>query len=268
MNAVVDWLTGNVASNVAASLIIGGLLFVWATLYATWGAARIWPVHLGTGLFTPRAELPTVVAATSGHTPQGRPMTGAGQFSAVAALTPSLRSAYRRSLDHRKILLSDEVGQIQTHATRDLIVIGAPSTNRTTAAVLAELELPEGYGLVHRAEGGDEIRWPGLEELVQDRPGLLSALGLIIQCRTPFNQRKGFVTIIAGVKHTTSGTYGTAGAAIALVEDRRLRRSVTDTLLRRERPWMALVQAHVTSDSTVGQIADVQVLATAELPRS
>jgi hypothetical protein len=267
MEAVVQWLIGNVASNVAASLIIAGLVFLWVTAYTTWGAARIWPIHLGTSLLTPHAELPTVVAATSGHTPEGRPMTGAGQLNAVAALTPSLRSAYRRALDHRRILLSDEVGQIQTHATRDLILIGGPSTNRTTADVLAELDLPTGYGLIHSAVG-DQILWPRLDELVRDRPGLQSALGLIIQCRTPFNQRQGFVTIIAGVKQSTSGTFGTAGAAIALVEDKQLRRSAVDTLLRRERPWMALVQTHVTSDTKVGQIAEVEVLSLKDLPRS
>jgi hypothetical protein len=267
-----NWTT-DVPANVAANVVALALGVAIGWLYRKVTNQRIWSFADETKVVVYIAESARKVV-TKTRAPSGagngpseqvsyvRSATGVGQVRALAAVAPSLRTAYRK-LDLEKIRMASEgLGGDQKC---DLITLGGVKNSaRVTGAVLAELDRRfelhgssnedwlswrDDRGDVHdyEAEGNTYERRDEGGQLIQERE-IQRDYGLIIKAPNPWNT-KTTVVIFAG-----ASTYGTAAAATFFATQRRW---------RRPKYFEALVEVGVTG----GHSGDPQCLHLTKLQR-
>jgi hypothetical protein len=173
-----------------------------------------------------------------------RPATGVGQVRALILATRSLNRAYRRQLDIQNILLSNE--PLQERIEHDLLVLGGPKNNETTAKFLELLndEQPArivGQIIIWRTnyqnnqwmdQGAIEYEGRATNRKI-DRD-----YGLIIRSYNPFTSCDRTAILFAGAH-----TYGTIAAAKFFTED--LHKYLGKLTRNGRKNLVVLVSAHI-----------------------
>jgi hypothetical protein len=215
VTASLDDLLSSIPADVIANVVALCIGIGAARLWSKLANRRIWSLDDPSKLVIFVAE-DSRELVSKGEAQYVRPSTGVGQVRALAAIAPSLRTAYRE-VDFGKVLMSSE--RIGRDLRSDLITLGGAKNNLVTREIMNALStryvLPvptpqEGLSWITReggrpklyeAEGGPEDG-----DLSRD-DRIVRDYGVIVKAPNPWNP-KASVIVLYG-----ASTHGTAAAA-------------------------------------------------------
>lgn len=204
-------------------------------LYKILPARKLWQIS------NPTRLLICVAASTRTHTGKyRRPSTGIGQVRALAIISASLDTAYKR-IDTKSIILSDEPKR--TKLENDLILLGGPKNNEVTREFLERIQAKCSVSQTEEGICWAIGRAPVNYNPVSRDETIRTDYGLIIRTKNPFSEGNKTVCLFSG-----GHTYGVVAAALYFTQKYR---GVLKYRKISKRTLVAVVSCEVQDDCPV-----------------